>query len=438
MAVICRLFVLVIALASVAPLPADESNRVALKRVAGGLTSPLSLVPLPGGMALVVDQPGYLRVLGADGVMQDEPALVLTNRLSPINHGAFDERGLLDVALHPQFPQNRKLYLTYTAPRRDTAPEDWDCTLRLSEFTLPAGGAIRVDPGSERVLLEVDQPFANHNGGRMVFGQDGLLYLGIGDGGSANDRGKRPESGNGQHLQTLLGKIVRLDVNTNSGGRQYAIPADNPFADGREALPEIYAYGLRNPWGLSFDRGGARELFAADVGQDLYEEINIIRNGGNYGWSLREGFEGFNADTPKTPPADAPRTGGRGEPLLDPILQYNHTGLKKDPDAHGISVTGGYVYRGKALPELAGRYVFGDWSRHWALPQGVLLVATRPGTTGARWTVERLEVVEPSDFSGYIVGFGEDADGELYVLTNGSNGLTPGKGNIWKLVPSRE
>ncbi|MCW5557735.1 MAG: PQQ-dependent sugar dehydrogenase [Verrucomicrobiae bacterium] len=410
--------------------------RVALKPVAEGLTSPLSLIPLPDQGALVVDQVGYLRVLGANGVLSPEPALTLTNRLSPINHGSFDERGLIDAALHPGFAQNRRLFVTYTAPRRDSAPADWDCTLRLSEFQLPAGSPPRVDAASEKILFEVDKPYANHNSGRIVFGPDGLLYMGVGDGGNANDQGKRPETGNGQNLRTHLGKILRLDVDQPSGGRAYGIPSDNPFADGREGLPEIYAYGLRNPWGLSFDRSGSGELFAADVGQDLFEEVDIIRKGGNYGWSLREGFEGFSAKSPKTPPADAPTTGARGEPLLAPILQYNHTGLKKDPDAQGISITGGYVYRGKALPALEGRYVFGDWSRNWGVPQGVLLAATRPAASDARWTLERLEIVEPAAFAAYITGFGLDRDGELYVLTNGSNGLTPGKGRIWKLVPA--
>ncbi|MBN8246163.1 MAG: PQQ-dependent sugar dehydrogenase [Verrucomicrobia bacterium] len=410
--------------------------RVALQPVAEGLTSPLSVVPLPDRGALVVDQIGMLRVLGGNGQLHPEPALNLTNRLSAINHGSFDERGLIDVALHPDFAGNRRIFVTYTAPRRAEAPADWDCTLRLSEFRLPAGEPLRVDPASEKVLLEVDKPYANHNSGRLAFGPDGLLYLGVGDGGNAHDQGKRPETGNGQNLRSLLGKILRLDVDHPSSGRAYGIPSDNPFADGREALPEIYAYGLRNPWGLSFDRGGSRELFVADVGQDLFEEVDIIRKGGNYGWSLREGLEGFSAQSPKTPPTNAPTVGARGEPLLDPILQYRHTGLKKDPEAQGISITGGHVYRGKALPALEGRYVFGDWSRNWGVPQGVLLAATRPSGADTRWSLERLEVVEPKGFAGYVTGFGQDRDGELYVLTNGSNGLTPGKGRLWKLVPA--
>jgi glucose/arabinose dehydrogenase len=410
--------------------------QVALQPVTESLTQPLTYTQLPGGTALVVDQPGYVWRIDPDGTRPTEPILNLTDRLSPINHGAFDERGVLDLALHPDFDSNRRVYITYTAPRRASAPSDWDCTLRLSEFRLPSQKPLLIDPASERVVLEIDKPYSNHHSGRIAFGPDGLLYLSVGDGGNANDQGKRPESGNGQNLQTLLGKILRIDVNKAGSGTVYSIPSDNPFANGGAGLPEIYAYGLRNVWGLSFDRGGSHELFAADVGQNLFEEVDIITKGGNYGWSLKEGFVAFDAKSPNKPPGTVPATGARGESLIDPILQYRHPGAKKDPEAFGISITGGYVYRGKALPELAGRYVFGDWSRNWGLPQGVILAAQRPGTGSGRWSVSPVAVVQPQNFSGYVTGLGEGRDGELYLLTNGSNGLTPGKGRVWKLVPA--
>ena len=423
-------------IAGVTLLPAAEP-KIALKPVAEGLTQPLTYTQLPGGTGLVVDQPGYVWRIDPDGSRPTEPILNLTDRLSPINHGAFDERGVLDLALHPDFESNRRVYITYTAPRRASAPEDWDCTLRLSEFRLPAQQPLVIDPTSERILLEIDQPFSNHNSGRMAFGPDGLLHLSVGDGGNANDQGRRPESGNGQNLRTLLGKIVRIDVNKPGKGTAYSIPADNPFVTGGAGLPEIYAYGLRNVWGLSFDRGGTHELFAADVGQNLLEEVDIITKGGNYGWSLKEATVAFDAKTPNKPPGTVPTTGARGEPLIDPILQYRHPGAKKDPEAFGISITGGYVYRGKALPELVGHYVFGDWSRNWGMPQGVVLAAERPTETGARWTVTPVQVTQPQNFAAYITGFGQDRDGELYVLTNGSNGLTPGRGRVWKIVPTQ-
>lgn len=410
-----------------------EAPRVALKLVAEGLTQPVSYAPLPDGLALVVEQTGQIRLIDEHGKLADAPVAVLTNRLSALNHGAFDERGLLCVAPHPGFASNRRLFATYTAPRRASAPADFDCTLRLVEFVVPVGEPMQVDLASERVLLEVDKPFANHNGGRLAFGPDGLLYMSVGDGGAANDRGKRPETGNGQDLSTHLGKVLRLDV---SAPGKYRIPRDNPFADGKVARPEIWAYGLRNVWALTFDKRGQRELFAADVGQNLFEEVDIITKGANYGWSLREGFQGFDAKAPNTPPADAPRTGARGEPLVDPVFEYKHTGGKKDPEAVGISITGGFVYRGKALPQLEGRYVFGDWSRNWALPQGTLLAATRPADGKGRWTFEPLTVTAPSPLGAYITAFGQDERGELYVLTNGANSLVAGKGKVWKIVPA--
>ncbi len=425
-----------------------EAPNVSLQLVADGLTSPLTLIPFTDGQKLVVDQVGYVRLLDRQDKLAPEPLLNWTNRLAKIALGSFDERGLIDLVLHPKFGKNRRVFITYSAPLRAGAPADWDNTMRVAEFTLPAGSPPRIDPGSEKVLLEIDKPYNNHNSGRLAFGPDGHLYLSVGDGGSAHDQGKRPETGNGQNLQTHLGKILRLDVDHPAKGKYYGIPRDNPFADGKAGLPEIYAYGLRNIWGMAFDRGGKHELFAADVGQDLYEEVNIITKGGNYGWFLREGFEGFDPKAPKKAPANAPKVGARGEPLLDPILTYKHVvGTQKDPEAQGISITGGYVYRGKALKELTGQYLFADWSRNWGIPQGVLLTSKRPAKAGERWSVERLEIVADTAFPGttfggqkypgYITGIGQDADGELYVLTNGSNSLTTGKGRVWKLIPAK-
>ncbi|MBM3848789.1 MAG: PQQ-dependent sugar dehydrogenase [Verrucomicrobia bacterium] len=408
--------------------------RVSLTRVADGLTTPLSYVALPDGRALIVDQPGFVRLLEAPGRLSEAPALDLRPRLSPINHGAFDERGVLGLALHPRFRKNGRVLVSYTAPRRPTAPADWDCTLRVSEFTVAASPGFIIDPASEKVRLEIDKPYANHNGGRIAFGPDGYLYVGVGDGGNANDEGKRPGIGNGQSLDTLLGKILRIDVDTPAG---HGIPRDNPFADGKVARPEIWAYGIRNPWGLSFDRAGDRALYSADVGQTLWEEVNIIRKGGNHGWRLREGAVGFNPKSPDKPLPEAPGTGARGEAFVGPVAVYkNRNGFKKDPDAHGISVTGGFVYRGKALPELRGDYVYGDWGRIWGVPGGTLLVAHRPKSGDASWAVEPLALGTPTKVASYIVGFGEDNDGELYVLTNGNIGLTPGKGEVWKIVPA--
>jgi glucose/arabinose dehydrogenase len=409
---------------------ADSAPKVVLKEIATNFVSPTVLAQLPDGRTLIGDQVGTIHVLGTDGKLSEEPFLDLRPKLAKLNQG-FDERGLLGLALHPQFKENGKFYVYYSAPKRAETPADWDHTSHVAEFKVSGG---KVDEKSERVLLQVDQPFFNHNCGRMAFGPDGFLYIAIGDGGNANDRLKRPEIGNGQSLDTLLGKILRIDINK---GEPYAIPQDNPFAGGK-GKPEIYAYGLRNPWGMTFDRGGKHELFAADVGQDRFEEVNIIVKGGNYGWNIREGFGCFDPKASTRPPEDCPKKGANGEPLLDPILAYkNFKGFARDPEATGISITGGYVYRGKEVPGLEGKYVFADWSRNWAKPDGVMLVASR---SGEKWTWQPLEVEGQTKGSvaTYVTAFGEDNSGELYVLTNGRNTLTGKTGKVYKIVKAGE
>ena len=410
-----------------------------LQLIAEGLVQPTALVTIGGGRALVADQPGKIFLL-KDGKLSEKLVVDFTGRLSKMNTNSFDERGVVGLAVHPRFADNRRFYAFYSAPLRESAPTNFDHTVRLSEFTLSPADA----GGNERVLMEIDMPYFNHHGGRMAFGPDGFLYVAVGDGGNSNDtdapprngvqiRGKAPE-GNGQSKTTLMGKVLRIDVDKKDAGKQYAVPKDNPFANGGGA-PEIFAYGFRNPWGLAFDRAGGRELFLADVGQDSWEEVDIVRKGGNYGWNIREGFVCFNPKAPKNPPEDCPKVGASGEPLVDPIFAYkSFRKFPRDPDAKGISVTGGYIYRGKAFPQLVGKYVFGDWSRNWAKADGVLYVATKSGD--GKWTMESLETAtQPAGaIAQYILAFGEDEDGELYVLTNSSNTLRGNNGKVWKLV----
>ena len=428
---------------------ADKTGpRVVLEQLADGFVSPLNLVPLPDGSGrlLVGDQVGTVHVLDKDGRKSEELFLDLRPKLTPLNQG-FDERGLLGLALHPKFAANGRFFLFYSAPRRGTVVTNYDCTSRLSEFKVTPGNPLKGDLTSERVLLEIDKPQMNHNCGRILFGPDGLLYVGVGDGGGANDNefGHSPQ-GNGQDTTVLLGKILRLDVD-NSRGQPYAIPAGNPFKDGKEGRPEIFAYGLRNPWGLSFDRGGRHELFAVDVGQNLYEELNIIRSGGNYGWRLREGFHPFDPKSPNAAATNAalassPTVDARGKPMLDPLVEYPHPPRNRldQTKVVGTSTTGGYVYRGSAVPALEGKYVFADWSRNWALPDGILITATRGSRSwfakAKPWTVELLpmSVAGGGKFMGYITAMGEDATGELYVLTNGRNSLTGQTGKVYRMA----
>ena len=422
------------ALAADAAVKADY----ALKEVAGNLVSPMALRSIPDGSGnkVVADQVGLIYVLSKEGQLLEKPYLDARDRLCKLNAG-FDERGLLDVVFHPKFSQNKKFYVFYTAPKRDSAPADWDHTSRVSEFK--AADGLEADPASERVIYEHDHPWFNHNGGRIEFGPDGYLYIGIGDGGNGNDegRGHNPAIGNGQDLTVTMGKILRIDVDK---GNPYGIPSDNPFADGKKGRPEIFAYGFRNPWGLSFDRGGSRDLFAADVGQDRWEEINLVVKGGNYGWRILENTECFNPKKSVEPLSDCPKTGANGEPLLEPVVAYKHMkGFARDPEAKGTSVTGGYVYRGKQLPNLQGRYVFADWTKNWVKADGVLFAATRPATGDAkRWAMETLKVAPlAGDSLGvYIIALAEDADGELYILSNTTNGMNGRNGKVHKIVAS--
>ena len=411
---------------------AAEQN-YSLKVVAQDFVSPLVLLSLPGsgGKVLIVDQPGTIRILGADGKLLEQPFLDLRDRMAKLK-GGFDERGLLGLALHPRFKENGKVYVFYNAPLRKEAPAGWDDTAHLSECKVMANDPLKVNPGSEKILLQIDKPFFNHNSGRILFGPDDYLYIGVGDGGGNGGdvgMGHSPQ-GNGQDTSVLLAKILRIDVDH---GTPYAVPPDNPFVGGK-GRPEIFAYGVRNPWGISFDRGGRHELFAVDVGQDLWEEVNIIVKGGNYGWNVREGFQCFNPKAFKKPPPDCPTSGVDGKPFIDPILAYAHpTGGQ---GGEGTSITGGYVYRGKALPELDGKYIFADWSRNFGIGQGVLFVATRPTDGSAKWSLNHLPLQEAPNgqLKLFVVAMGEDAEGELYVMTTANNAMAGTTGKVHKLV----
>jgi glucose/arabinose dehydrogenase len=294
------------------------------------------------------------------------------------------EEGFLGLAFHPRFKENGEFFVYYTPKPTPQRPH----AIRISRFGVKKDNPNEGDPDSEEMLLEVSEPYWNHNGGTVLFGPDGYLYLGIGDGGAWND----PHM-NGQNLMTLLGKVVRIDVDhkgqPNQEGKSapYAIPADNPFAnDGRFAKPEIFAYGVRNPWRITFDRETGQG-WMADVGQDTWEEIDLLVNGGNYGWNLREGKHKFGV--------------GGVEPterLIEPIWEYHHD--------VGKSITGGYVYRGKEIPELLGAYLYADFvtGQVWAL-----------------WYDEETKHVIANrsirDKGPVIITFGEDDNGEVYFAS---------------------
>jgi glucose/arabinose dehydrogenase len=415
----------------------EPATAVELQLLAGGFVAPVAMaVPEDStGRIFIVDQPGQIYVIDAEGNRLEGPFLDLADRMVNVGRDEgegprFDERGLLGLAFHPDYAANGRFFVYYSAPQDDEDdPEDFDNEIHLSEFAVSDEDPNRADPDSEILLIEIDDPQFNHNGGQIAFGPDGFLYIGVGDGGNANDDGvgHNPDIGNGQCLVTLLGKILRIDIDS---GDTYGIPADNPFADADSELPEIWVYGLRNPWRFSFDSMG--RLFVADVGQDLFEEVNLITaGGGNYGWRIREGTNCFDKDMPGMPPEDCPEFGADGEELIDPIIEYPHMA---EGQPFGISVTGGFFYEGDDIPGLEGDYVFGDWSTNFSGPDGTLFAA-RPDDAGA-WQVRELAVEgrENNRLGSFILSFGRDANDELYILT--SQDLIPAgdTGAVYRIV----
>ena len=333
------------------------------------------------GRLFVPDQSGMIHVIRPG---ESKAKLFLDLRAGTAPWTKWNEEGLLGLAFHPRFRENGEFFVCQSVKGEKRMEH-------VARFRVSQNDPDRADPAGGEVVLAVEQPFWNHNGGSIAFGPDGFLYVGLGDGGSRND-----PFGHGQRLDVLFGKILRIDVDRRDGDQAYAIPSDNPFV-GREGVRgEIYASGFRNPWQLAFDPPTSR-LWAADVGQDLIEEIDLVVKGGNYGWSIAEGTHPFGGTV---------ATG----PLVEPVWEYDH--------AVGKSVTGGRVYRGKAIPELVGRYVYGDFvsGRMWAL------TVKDDGRATENHAIA---------WGGLpIFGFGADADGELYVCTSSPTGQ-----GIFRLVP---
>lgn len=337
----------------------------------------------------VAEQDGIVKVIPNDPEVEEADVFLDIDERCRYRDNQ-NEEGLLGFAFHPDYSSNGQVFVYYT-----TASEEH--TSVISRFTVSKDNKNVCDADSEEVIMKIPQPFWNHNGGTIAFGPDGLLYIGLGDGGSGND-----PTGNGQDLTTLLGSILRIDVDRTQEGLNYAIPAGNPFINktikkGRgktaKACPEIYAYGLRNVWRMAFDRETGT-LWAADVGQGLWEEINIIAKGGNYGWNIREATHWFRPDGRDTMTGD----------LIDPVWEYHHD--------IGKSITGGSVYRGEKVPSLVGKYVYGDYvtGLMWALEHdGSRTVAnySLTGITSADGEVVKLP----------IMTFGEDQGGEIYFGT---------------------
>ena len=389
---------------------------VGLETLASGLSGPLDIAFAPDtDRRYVAEQRGLVRVHESGG-LRSAPLLDL--RESVVT--GF-EQGLLGIALHPDFAENRRLFVRYSAPPRPGTPDGYSHTFVLAEVRVAADGRSVVD-GSERTVMEVPQPQANHNAGAIVFGPDGYLFVAVGDGGAGGDQGRGHAEdwydgvggGNGQDVtRNLLGSILRIDVGESRGG--YTVPGDNPLV-GRAGLDEQYAWGFRNPWRLAVD---GETLYAGDVGQRRFEELDVVESGGNYGWNVKEATSCFRAAScPERTPADV----RGGERLRDPVVEYPHSG---DP-VSGISIIAGNVYRGDALPGLAGTYVFGDYRA-----EGRLFVA-EPASSGP-WETGTLPVADgDAGKLREVRSFGRDG-GELYVLGSGNDG-----GGLHRLVPAGE
>jgi len=366
---------------------------LAVQPVATNLQAPTAMAFPGNGDVWITEQTGKIRVV-KNGKLMDAPLLDVHSKLVQLS-SSYEERGLLGITLHPKFATNRKFYVFYSTP---STQRKSDHTGVVAEYILPASGTI-ADPNSGRIILTIEEPESNHNGGCIQFGHDGYLYVSFGDGGGQGD--KHGDFGSGQNMDTWLGKILRVDVNSTTNG--YTVPKDNPFVGKPNAKPEIWAYGFRNPYRFTFDKATG-QLFAGDVGQDTWEEVDIVTKGANYGWRLMEGTHCYN-----------PATGCPEKGITMPITEYSHQ--------IGISVIGGYLYNGQQLPTLKSKYLFADWT-------GKVFYLQKAGTVWQRGTVTLQNL--PAGLK--ITGFGEDPQGELYILTNPDTGPGNAKCSVYKVV----
>ncbi|WP_231753894.1 sorbosone dehydrogenase family protein [Natronomonas sp. CBA1123] len=377
----------------------EPGPTVGVETVAEGLVLPNVLAVAPDDDRLfIADQTGVVYV-HEDGSLHEEPFLDVRDRVIELGSDlpswvATDERGFLGFAFHPDFADNGLFYVRYSAP---TDEDGIDHREILSEFSATDGTA---DPDSERILLDLPWQRPIHQAGTLAFGPDGYLYAAFGD-------GLNPSHGQ-NFLDNFRGSILRLDVDERDGEKPYGIPSDNPLV-GREGRDEYFAWGFRNPWKMAFD---GETLIVGDVGQELFEEINVVERGGNYGWPIKEGSSCHDPAQPGIPPADCPDTSERGEPLVDPVVEFPHF----DGDrAVGFAVIGGHVYRGDAVPQLDGEYLFGIYTRSFTAPSGRIVAATPEGDS---WPTRELQFAgsENGEVNLNVISIGQDNDGEVYVL----------------------
>ncbi|WP_082886456.1 PQQ-dependent sugar dehydrogenase [Flavisolibacter tropicus] len=426
------------------------SQNLDLQLVADNFVSPVVLLESPDSThrLFVVDQVGKVWILDASGKRLLRPFIDISSKIVPLVSG-YDERGLLGMAFHPDFKTNGKFYLFYTAPpptaspSRDSStaqPTIWNNMSRVSEFQVSAANPNQALLNSERIILEELHPQSNNNGGTIAFGPDGYLYISIGDGGNQNDIGPGHEKdwyhanagGNGQDIEAnLMGDILRIDINGSGNNQNYSIPPSNPFV-GTAGRDEIYAYGFRNPYRFSFDKGDMQSLYVADVGQSLYEEINRVVKGGNYGWNVREGTYCFNAADETKTLTTCPDRDTFNNLLLDPVIEMRH--LTNPAGGETVAIVGGFVYRGQDIPDLDGWYIFGGLSASARSPEGQIFL-TSPSSSISDWPFQKITFASYSNNIGYwLKGFGQDLRGEIYILASKSFGPSSNSGKVFKLV----
>jgi glucose/arabinose dehydrogenase len=465
-----------------------DGPRLDVKLVADGLVAPVDLTFAPdrSGRRFIVDQTGLVLILTASGQVLPTPFLNITDRV--VLQSAFDERGLLALAFHPQFPSNGKLYVQYSAPREGpnicvaedgrvpTGPEGCPLqyTRRISEFIVSSTDPNRVDPSTERVVFRIQWPGRKHNGGGLAFGPDGMLYIGVGDGGFIHGPSGADDPFNvdpdllfgdliAQNLTSLYGKILRIDVDR---GDPYGIPPDNPFV-GPDGIPdEIYAWGFRNPFRISFDREGDRAMYVSAPADTFFEATYKVTQPGNYGWAVKEATHCIVRSSALAPPetircssaaqcpvgpqvstcsdlgvCSCPTVGPLREPIHDPIIEYLNFAVE-DPRSRlpgqgfGRASLGGHMYRGQAIKWLRGRFVQGDFAVN--VLDGQIFVA-KEMPLGKLWQLRRAFVFDPSDPArlGFMKSIGQDAEGELYAVT-GNFTPTGLAGRIWKIIDASD
>jgi glucose/arabinose dehydrogenase len=422
------------------------SPKLLLQLLAQDLTAPIHLEELPDGTGrmLVVQQDGLVKVMLRDGNILPEPFLDLRSRMFALQND-FEERGLLGFALHPQYARNGRFFISYSAPLRDSAPQNWNHTRKISEFTAKIGGVAPVDPLTERVLIAQDWPSRKHNGGGLAFGPDGMLFIGMGDSGASHGFGKSviweafnvPAEGlvwdmMAQDKHSLYGKILRIDVDRGYPG--YAIPNGNPL-NASQGKSEIWAWGFRNPYRMAFDKNGNGDLYVTAIAETLWEAAYRVKRPGNFGWPLMEASRCVDRLQPRKPPAQCARQGAGGEPLQMPVVEYPNMQVSH-PDSSalnikgvGTAVTGVRMYRGPAIPLLQGKLVVADWSASFKQASGQLFIAVPQMQNDKQWPLEKVLQIESR-----IISLAEDRNGEIYVLTHEGMGPFGNTGKVYKLV----